>query len=113
MSKPIVVIVGRPNVGKSTLFNRITGAHVAIVEDIPGVTRDRNYRDAEWDEKGFIIVDTGGFYPEPPEDIFLHIKEQAVFAMEEADVIIPLLDGKTGLTPSDMELSRFLRSSGK
>src|SRR4030043_613298 len=113
MSKPIVVIVGRPNVGKSTLFNRITGGHVAIVEDIPGVTRDRNYRDAEWDEKGFIIVDTGGFYPEPPEDIFLHIKEQAVFAIEEADVIIHLLDGKTGLTPSDMELARFLRSSGK
>jgi GTP-binding protein len=113
MPKPIVVIVGRPNVGKSTLFNRITGSQVAIVEDIPGVTRDRNYRDAEWDEKGFIVVDTGGFYPEPPEDIFLHIKEQAVFAIEEADVIIHLLDGKTGLTPSDMELARFLRSSGK
>ncbi len=113
MSKPIVVIVGRPNVGKSTLFNRITGSQFAIVEDIPGVTRDRNYRDAEWNEKGFILVDTGGFYPEPPEDIFQHIKEQAVFAIEEADVIIHLLDGKTGLTPSDMELARFLRSSDK
>jgi GTP-binding protein len=113
MPKPIVVIVGRPNVGKSTLFNRITGSHIAIVEDIPGVTRDRNYRDAEWEGKGFIVVDTGGFYPEPPEDIFQHIKEQAIFAIEEADVIIHLLDGKTGLTPSDMELARFLRSSGK
>ena len=113
MPKPIVVIVGRPNVGKSTLFNRITGSQFAIVEDIPGVTRDRNYRDAEWDEKGFIVVDTGGFYPEPPEDIFQHIKEQAVFAVEEADVIIHLLDGKTVLTPSDMELARFLRASGK
>lgn len=113
MPKPIVVIVGRPNVGKSTLFNRITGAHIAIVEDIPGVTRDRNYRDAEWEGKGFIVVDTGGFYPEPPEDIFLHIKEQAIFAIEEADIIIHLLDGKVGLTPSDMELARLLRASGK
>lgn len=113
MPKPIVAIVGRPNVGKSTLFNRITESHGAIVEDIPGVTRDRNYRDAEWEGKGFIVVDTGGFYPEPPEDIFLHIKEQAIFAIEEADIIIHLLDGKTGLTPTDMELARFLRSSGK
>jgi GTP-binding protein len=113
MPKPIVAIVGRPNVGKSTLFNRITESHGAIVEDIPGVTRDRNYRDAEWEGKGFIVVDTGGFYPEPPEDIFLHIKEQAIFAIEEADIIIHLMDGKTGLTPTDMELTRFLRSSGK
>jgi GTP-binding protein len=113
MPKPIVVIVGRPNVGKSTLFNRMTGSRIAIVEDIPGVTRDRNYQDTEWEGKGFIVVDTGGFYPEPPEDIFQHIKEQAIFAIEEADVIIHLLDGKTGLTPSDMELARFLRSSGK
>lgn len=113
MPKPIVAIVGRPNVGKSTLFNRITESHGAIVEDIPGVTRDRNYRNAEWEGKGFIIVDTGGFYPAPPEDIFLHIKEQAIFAIEEADVIIHLMDGKTGLTPTDMELARFLRSSGK
>jgi len=113
MPKPIVAIVGRPNVGKSTLFNRITESHGAIVENIPGVTRDRNYRDGEWEGKEFIVVDTGGFYPEPPEDIFLHIKEQAIFAIEEADVIIHLMDGKTGLTPSDMELARFLRSSGK
>jgi GTP-binding protein len=113
MPKPIVAIVGRPNVGKSTLFNRLTESHVAIVEDIPGVTRDRNYRDAEWEGKGFIVVDTGGFYPDPPEDIFLHIKEQAILAIEEADIIIHLMDGKTGLTPTDMELARFLRSSGK
>jgi GTP-binding protein len=113
MQKPIVAIVGRPNVGKSTLFNRMAGSQVAIVEDIPGVTRDRNYRDAEWEGKDFIVVDTGGFYPKPPEDIFVHIREQAIFAIEEADIIIHILDGKEGLIPSDMELTRFLRASGK
>jgi GTP-binding protein len=113
MAKPVVVIVGRPNVGKSTLFNRMTRSHAAIVEDIPGVTRDRNYLDAEWEGKNFIVVDTGGFYPEPPEEIFLQIKEHALFAIEEGDVIIHLLDGKNGLTPSDMELARLLRTSGK
>ena len=113
MAKPIVVIVGRPNVGKSTLFNRMTGSHNAIVEDIPGVTRDRNYLDTEWEGKSFEVVDTGGFYPEPPDDIFLQIKEQALFAVDEGDVIVHLLDGKDGLTPSDMELARLLRASGK
>src|SRR5512142_1883557 len=113
MAKPIVVIVGRPNVGKSTLFNRMTGKRAAIVEDVPGVTRDRNYLDAEWEEKPFIVVDTGGFYPEPAEDIFLQIKEQALFAIEEGDVIIHLLDGKDGLTPSDKEIALALRQSGK
>jgi len=113
MAKPVVVIVGRPNVGKSTLFNRMTGSHAAIVEDIPGITRDRNYIDTEWEGKRFVVVDTGGFYPEPPEDIFLQIKEQAIFAIEEAGVIIHLLDGKEGLNPSDMELARLLRASGK
>jgi GTP-binding protein len=113
MPKPIVVIVGRPNVGKSTLFNRITKSYSAIIEDIPGVTRDRNYLDAEWDGKHFIIVDTGGFYPEPSDDIFLQIKEQALFAIDEADVIIHLLDGRDGLVPSDREIARLLRASGK
>src|SRR4030043_1069400 len=113
MQKPIVAIVGRPNVGKSTLFNRMIRSQVAIVDDIPGVTRDRNYCDAEWEGKRFIAIDTGGFYPEPPEDIFIHIREQAIFAIEEADIIIQLLDGKAGLIPSDMELARFLRTSGK
>jgi GTP-binding protein len=113
MSKPVVVIVGRPNVGKSTLFNRMTGTHSAIVEDIPGVTRDRNYLDAKWEDKVFMVVDTGGFYPDPPEDIFAQAKEQAIFAVEEGDIIIHLLDGKDGLTPADMELARLLRASGK
>ncbi|HXX53188.1 MAG TPA: ribosome biogenesis GTPase Der, partial [Thermodesulfovibrionales bacterium] len=113
MPKPFVVIVGRPNVGKSTLFNRIAGDETAIVESIPGVTRDRNYREAEWSGKSFVIVDTGGFYPEPSEDIFPDVKEQAEFAIEESDLIIHLLDGKEGLTPHDIELSRMLRTSGK
>lgn len=113
MAKPFVVIVGRPNVGKSTLFNRMTRSYTAIVEDLPGVTRDRNYRDAEWEESKFVVVDTGGFYPEPLDDIFLQIKEHALFAIEEGDVIIHLLDGKEGLNPADMELARLLRTSGK
>ncbi|UCE78201.1 MAG: ribosome biogenesis GTPase Der [Nitrospiraceae bacterium] len=113
MNKPVIVIVGRPNVGKSTLFNRITRSQAAIVEAVPGVTRDRNYRDATWEGKTFMVVDTGGFYLEPPEDVFVQAKEQAFFAIEEGDIIIHLLDGKDGLTPADMELARLLRASGK
>ncbi|MFZ3138466.1 MAG: ribosome biogenesis GTPase Der [Thermodesulfovibrionales bacterium] len=113
MAKPIVVIVGRSNVGKSTLFNRMTHSHTAIVEDIPGVTRDRNYLDAEYEGKYFVVVDTGGFYSEPVDDMFSQVKEQALFAIGEGDVIIHLLDGKDGLTASDMELVRLLRASEK
>ncbi len=113
MAKPMVVLVGRPNVGKSTLFNRITATHCAIVDDMPGVTRDRNYLDANWEGKSFMVVDTGGFYLDPPEDIFRQAKEQAFFAIEEGDIIIHLLDGKDGLKPADMELARLLRESGK
>lgn len=113
MSKPLVVIIGRPNVGKSTLFNRMAGAEQAIVENIPGVTRDRNYSDAGWEGKSFIVVDTGGFYPEPAEDMFQQIKEQATFAIGEADLIIHLMDGKEGLNPHDRDLANILRESGK
>ncbi len=113
MPKPLVVIVGRPNVGKSTLFNRIAGGQAAIVEAIPGVTRDRNYMEAEWEGRSFLVVDTGGFYPEPSEDIFQQVKEQALFAIDEADLIIHLMDGKEGLNPGDIELSKILRASGK
>jgi GTP-binding protein len=113
MGKPVIVLVGRPNVGKSSLFNRMTGTRAAIVEDIPGVTRDRNYGDAECDGKAFMVVDTGGFYIDPPEDIFLQAKEQALFAIEEGDVIVQLLDGKDGLTPADLELAKVLRESGR
>lgn len=113
MSKPFVVIVGRANVGKSTLFNRMVGSPAAIVEDMPNVTRDRNYQEAEWEGKAFLAVDTGGFYPEPSDDIFTQMREQALFAIEEADLIIQLLDGKDGLAPADMELAKTLRASGK
>lgn len=105
--------MGRPNVGKSTLFNRMTGTHSAIVEDVPGVTRDRNYLDASWDDKTFMVVDTGGFYTGPAEDVFAQAKEQALFAIDEGDIIIHLLDGKEGLLPADMELAGLLRASGK
>jgi len=113
MAKPFVVIVGRANVGKSTLFNRMVGSSAAIVEDIPNVTRDRNYMDAEWEGRAFIAVDTGGFYPEAADDILKQMREQALFAIEEADIIIHLLDGKEGLTHADIELSNILRASGK
>ena len=113
MAKPVVVIVGRTNVGKSTLFNRMTESQNAIVEDVPGVTRDRNYLDAEWEGKNFFVVDTGGFYVGPADDIVKQVTEQALFAVEEGDVIVQMLDGKEGLTPSDRELATRLRTSGK
>src|SRR5512135_803117 len=113
MPKPIVAIVGRPNVGKSTLFNRIIGRNFAIVEDIPGVTRDRNYADAEWAGKRFLLVDTGGFEPETDDPMYTKMREQTTLAVEEADHIIFLMDGKQGLVPSDIEVSHRLRASGK
>ncbi len=113
MSKPVVAIVGRPNVGKSTLFNRIIGRNLAIVEDIPGVTRDRNYAEAEWEGKHFLLVDTGGFEPESEDPMYTKMREQTTLAVEEADLIIFLMDGQQGLLPSDIEVSHRLRASGK
>jgi GTP-binding protein len=113
MSKPVVAIVGRPNVGKSTLFNRIIGRNFAIVEDQPGVTRDRNYAEAEWDGKRFLLVDTGGFEPEAVDAMYTMMRDQTTLAVEEADFIIFLLDGKDGLLPADIEVSQRLRASGK
>jgi GTP-binding protein len=113
MSKPIVAIVGRPNVGKSTLFNRILGRNFAIVEDMPGVTRDRNYAEAEWENKRFLLVDTGGFEPETEDPMYIKMRDQTTLAVEEADIIIFLLDGKQGLLPADIEVSHRLRASGK
>jgi len=111
--KPIVAIVGRPNVGKSTLFNRIVGKRIAVVEDIPGLTRDRIYGEAEWGNKAFLVIDTGGFQPAPEEDIVREVKKQAIAAVEEADVVLMLMDADSGLSPSDVELSSTLRKYNK
>lgn len=113
MPKPIVAIVGRPNVGKSTLFNRIVGRNLAIVEDMPGVTRDRNYAEAEWEGRHFILVDTGGFEPEAEDPMYLKMREQTTLAIEEADVIVFIMDAPQGLLPADIEVAARLRASGK
>ena len=106
--KPTVAIVGRPNVGKSTLFNRIIGTRKAIVEDEPGVTRDRNYGEGHWDTRDFTVIDTGGFEPISSDRLPVQIREQIQLALEEADLILFLMDGKEGLTPSDQEIHRLL-----
>jgi GTP-binding protein len=111
--KPIIAIVGRPNVGKSTLFNRIAGGKKAIVWDEPGVTRDRNYADVEWEESGFTLIDTGGFEPVSKDRIFIQMREQCQLAMDEADLVLFLMDGKEGLTPSDKEIADILRKLNK
>ena len=111
--KPIVAIVGRPNVGKSTLFNRLTGGMTAIIENTPGVTRDRLYKDAQWQEFSFTVIDTGGIEI-GTEDIFLeNIKKQAQIAIEEADVILFIVDYKTGITIDDQEVAQMLRKTQK
>ena len=111
--KPVIAIVGRPNVGKSTLFNRIAGKQKAIVIDEPGATRDRNYMDCVYHHKAFTLIDTGGFEPSSEEKILVQMREQSNLAIEEADVIIFLMDGRDGLTPSDMEIARQLRGKNK
>lgn len=113
MSTRIVAIIGRPNVGKSTLFNRILGAREAIVHDVSGVTRDRKYADTEWAGKRFTIIDTGGYVPESDDVFERAIREQAEIAIQEADSIVFVLDAVTGVTPLDMELSRILRKIDK
>src|SRR5690349_4509818 len=108
---PVVAIVGRPNVGKSTLFNRIVRSHRAIVDDAPGVTRDRVVAPARWDERAFLCVDTGGFTAEVPRDfaaIEAQVRSQALTAVDEADVIVCVLDGHAGLAPADHETVRLL-----
>lgn len=106
---PLVAIVGRPNVGKSTLFNRLVGRRKAIVDDMPGVTRDRNYETVTRFEVPFILIDTGGFEPVSEDRLLQQMREQSQLAMEEADVIIFLMDGRAGLTPSDVEVVEMLR----
>lgn len=111
--KPIVAIVGRPNVGKSTLFNRIAGERISIVEDTPGVTRDRIYAEAEWVNKYFTVIDTGGIEPESEELIPKKMREQAQLAMETADVILFVVDAKAGLTPADRDVALMLMKTRK
>lgn len=113
MGKPIVAIVGRPNVGKSTLFNKLAGKRIAIVEDTPGVTRDRIYAQAEWLNHNFTIIDTGGIEPESEDIIVAQMRRQAEMAIEMADVIMFIVDGKEGLTPADNEVALMLRKSKK
>lgn len=113
MGKPIVAMVGRPNVGKSTLFNRLAGKRISIVEDTPGVTRDRVYAEAEWLNHNFTMIDTGGIEPERDDIIVKQMRRQANIAIETADVIVFIVDGKEGLTPADQEVASMLRKSKK
>ena len=111
--KQIVAIVGRPNVGKSTLFNKLVGDRLSIVKDEPGVTRDRLYREIEWLGKEFILVDTGGLEPRTNDFMMNKIKQQAQVAIDEADVIIFLVDGKSGITGIDEDVANILRKKDK
>ena len=113
MAKPIVAIVGRPNVGKSMLFNKLIGKRVSIVEDTPGVTRDRIYGETDWNGRKFTLIDTGGIEPRTDSEILSFMREQAEIAVSHADVIVFLTDIKTGLTASDQEVASMLLRSGK
>lgn len=113
MSKPIVAIVGRPNVGKSTFFNKLVGKRIAIVEDIPGVTRDRLYYEVEWCGRNFMLIDTGGIEPDTNDLIMSHIKNQAQIAIDSADAIVFMTDIHAGVTADDREIATMLRKCSK
>ncbi len=109
----MVALIGRPNVGKSTLFNRITKSRKALVDATPGVTRDRHYDRVTWNQRSFILVDTGGIDDNPEDLLVNHIREQAMAAIEEADIILFLMDARQGVTPADYEVVEILRRTEK
>jgi len=113
MSRPIVAIVGRQNVGKSTLLNRLAGRQIAITEDLPGTTRDRVVADVSWNGRDFIMVDTGGLEPDPETDMAKAVQSQVETAIAEANAIVFLADAQAGLTPFDHEVANMLRKSKK
>lgn len=113
MAKPIIAVVGRPNVGKSTLFNKLIGHRLSIVEDTPGVTRDRIYSECEWRSRAFMMVDTGGIEPHTNDVILSQMRRQAQLAIDSADVIILVTDIRTGITATDAEVASMLKKSGK
>ena len=113
MAKPIVAVVGRPNVGKSTLFNKLIGQRLSIVEDTPGVTRDRIFSECEWLNREFLLVDTGGIEPHADDVILVQMRHQAQIAIESADVIILVVDVRDGVTATDMDVAQMLIKSGK
>ena len=113
MSKPIVAIIGKPNVGKSTFFNYLVGTRISIVEDLPGVTRDRIYADTNWRGRNFTLIDTGGIEPDSDDIILSQMREQANLAISMADVIIFLTDIRQGVTAADKEIAIMLKKSGK
>jgi GTP-binding protein len=109
-TRPVIAIVGRPNVGKSTLFNRLVGRRLAIVEDTPGVTRDRHFKDCDYEDRPVSFVDTGGFVPDADEDVLAkHIRMQAQAAVEEADIVLFVVDGRVGISGGDADVARYLR----
>ncbi len=111
--KPLIALVGRPNVGKSTLFNRLIGRRLALVEDLPGVTRDRHYADMSWGDRELTVVDTGGFIPGGSLDILEGVRAQAEIAVETSDLVLLVVDGRTGPVAADSELASLLRKSGR
>jgi len=113
LAKSIVAIVGRPNVGKSTLFNKLAGKRISIVEDHPGVTRDRIYTEVQWQDRAFTLIDTGGIEPHSEDLMLKQMKQQAEVAIETAEVIVFLVDGQEGITPSDREVANLLRRTRK
>ena len=113
MSRPLVAIVGRPNVGKSTFFNKISGKRISIVEDTPGVTRDRVYADVEWLGRKFTLIDTGGIDPRSEDVLLKQMRRQAEIAMDTADVICFFTDARAGLTQDDQEVAELLRKTHK